>query len=441
MKKILSPLSRCTACVIIFFLTSVSSYANHIKGAELRYKWISGLTYQISVYLYGDCSSPLYMSSTSYYTLPVSKPVICIFNGNTYISSIILNIADTNLCGAEIPPPCPDSSAYTTCTNLSYTIPGIEKFIYTTTYTFPSSQKYWRMIYNGNNGSGGLVPSACTGNPIAGSFAGAATAGRSYSITNLAPGSILELIDTLNTTTSRGHNSNPVLSNEPLPFFCAYNPDCYDPGAIDLYDTDSYYGRPSGDSLVFSLVQPYGGSGSSCIAGSPVSYTAGMDAWTTPSVQPVGAATPIQCSDGASFSFNATTGRVCFEPITQTSALVYNIAEYFHDTLTGTMQREMNFYVKTCDHPCPGIGPTTKVTSLAAKPDMELYPNPASTQLNISETYNITGIVITNMMGQVVYRQNYSSPVVQIDITDLRSGVYLITINGATIRRFTKQDK
>jgi len=392
MKKILPTFLRGLLFSALFVLISTGSFANHIKGAQMSYRWISGLTYEIDVYLYGDCSSVYPVGvSTSFYTLPVSSPQVCIYQGTstTAIATLNLVVSDTTVCGKEITPVCPDSLSHTSCVVPSSSIPGIMKFVYTTTYTFPSSQAVWRMVYDGNDGGSATIPATCTANPEHGTRVSIAVAGRSTAITNLGGATTeIQLIDTLNTTTSRGHNSSPELTVEPTPFFCADYENCYNPGATDILDTSSVYHEPSGDSLTFALVAPTQGSTSCGSIGGPCTYRGGMDAWTVPTVQPIGPATPIQCNTGASFTFDNSTGQLCFNPITQTSTLVYNIEEYFHDTLTGTMQREMNFYVEACTYTNPtgvidsfnGAGDTsggfTHYTACQYSGNFNLFLNP-----------------------------------------------------------------
>jgi hypothetical protein len=427
MKKLLPALLRGLLCAGALLLFTANTFASHIVAAELRYRWLSGLTYEVSVYLYGDCGP---VSRSSFVSLPASKPQVCIFNGSTSVTSINLSISDTALCGTTIAPPCATTTDSTTCTSLSYAIPGIRKFIYTGTVTLPTGSSQWRFIYTGNNGSS----TDSTSCPWFSGVTAIAASGRTASITNLISGTTIQLIDTLNTFTGRGHNSNPVLMVEPVPYFCAYAMDCYNPGATDVFDTSVSYGEPLGDSLVFALVTPTDGT-ISCSVGGVAVYIPSMDSWTTPTVQAMDATHPIQCTSGTTFSFDASNGQLCFEPIIQRSTLVYNIDEYFHDTLTGTMQREMNFYVITCDSiPCSPL----KVATAAPRQTTEIYPNPVSTILTISAADKITNITISDMLGRPVLINTYNSSEVNVDVANLPAGVYFIKINGAEIKKMEK---
>ena len=70
---------------------------------------------------------------------------------------------------------------------------------------------------------------------------------------------------------------------------------------------------------------------------------------------------------------------------------------------------------------------------------LSLYPNPATTQLTISAQDRITNIAISNLMGQVVYTNQYNSQQVQVDIADLTAGVYFVKVNGVEVRKFVKE--
>ena len=286
--------------VFLFILLQTNSFATHIVGADLFYSYVSGNTYQITLVAYGDCAG------SSFPALPLSTPVICIYDGNTSVASITLALqAPTN--GIEITPVCPADSSLTQCTNASYAIPGIKKFVYTGNYTLPYTSSVWRFLFTGYMGASG------------------GSAGRGSGITNiLSPGtSIIQLIDTLNNTVY--HNTNPALTILPTPFFCLMSGDNYNPGAHDA----------DGDSLMFSLITANNGTATCTSIGGVVTYATGFTG-----------ATPLATT---AYSFNPYTGQISFTPSTlQRSLVVYNIDEYRSGTFVGSCQREMTFLVLTC---------------------------------------------------------------------------------------------
>ena len=134
----------------------------------------------------------------------------------------------------------------------------------------------------------------------------------------------MQLIDTLDNyalVNSRQHNSSPVLTVLPTPFFCANTTSCYNPGAVDLYDVNPL-GEPSGDSLQFALIAATMGTSACGAVGGPVTYLG--TAWSPPTT-PVSAATPLTVTAGT-FSFDGNTGQLCFYATTyQRDVVVYNV--------------------------------------------------------------------------------------------------------------------
>jgi hypothetical protein len=89
--------------------------------------------------------------------------------------------------------------------------------------------------------------------------------------------------------------------------------------------------------------------------------------------------------------------------------------------------------------PC-GPYPNLSAQNLPLTKNMiQLYPNPATSSLNITSTNPITQITITNLLGQTLYTQNYNTQKVQIDVADLPTGVYFIKINASEVRKFVKE--
>ncbi len=328
MKRSLPAILRGLICSVALIFMHFSSFASHIVGCDMFYTWVSGNTYKVTVILYGNCGPA---SSAAFSTLPTSTPYVCIWDGATYWNTIHCAIVPPST-GVEITPVCPADSLLTQCHVSTSTIPGITKFVYSVNVTLPHASRNWRFVYTGDNGAG-------------------SASGRAASITNLATAgsSIMQLIDTLNNidTGIYSHNTSPILTVLPTPFFCLNSTDCYNPGALD----------PDGDSLRFYLVPPTngssgGGSAASCAVGAAWPYATGGLAWTG---QPLTGATPLQnVSPPPSYFFDGATGQICFYPtVTQRSVVVYNIREFRNDTLVGTCQREMTFVVLTCTNTAP----------------------------------------------------------------------------------------
>ena len=304
---------RSLLCCALLLLPSLGSFASHIVGADLTYSWVSGTTYKISMAFYADCGP---LSAGAFASLPTAAPIICIYNGSTYVSTLTLAI-EAPSSGTEVTPPlCPGDSSQ--CANPSSTIPGITLFRYSNTFTLPTTSTSWRFVFNGTYGS--------------------SSAGRAVAITNIvsAGATTMQMEATLNNST--GHNTNPVLNVIPLPYYAINLPQTYNPVAIDA----------EGDSLVYSLVPAIHSTSSCSTFGSSVTYTG--TAWGS---TPIAAATPFQVAAG-SFSFNAFTGNLSFTPnYTQRSVAVYEIKEYRAGVLIGSLQREITILINSTSNNLP----------------------------------------------------------------------------------------
>jgi gliding motility-associated-like protein len=352
--------------VIVLLLCRFSSYATHIVGVDLFYTYVAGNTYQVTLVAYGDCAGAAFSS------LHTSTPQICVYDGNTSVGNLTLTLQPPTL-GVEITPVCPADALLTQCTNITYAIPGIKKFVYTGTYTLPYTSAVWRFLFTGNMGGG-------------------SSAGRGSGITNIVgPGStLIQLVDTLNNITF--HNTNPALTVLPTPFFCLNSSDNYNPGASD----------PDGDNLTFALVSAYNGTAVCTSLGGVVTY-----------VPPYTPTAPLATS---SFSFDPLTGQITFVPnLLQRSLVVYNIEERRSGIMVGTCQREMTFLVLTCTDVAPtGSYKTATAGTILDSTDFSICSNvgPFSISMVPTEVDTFNNITVT--------------------ATGLPTGVTFTTVNNST---------
>jgi len=409
MKKYLSYCLSSFLLSLVLLTGSVSTYASHIVGMDMYYTYVSGNTYQITVVAFGDCGPS---SATAFASLPVSTPIVCIYNGNTYVTSITLAITAPT-AGVEITPVCPGVA--TQCTDPASAIPGIKKFVYTGTYTLPSTSTAWRFVFTGDMGTAGAIT------------------GRAAAITNILPGTTTELIDTLNNSVY--NSSSPILTVVPTPFFCLNNSDGYNPGAVDA----------AGDSLSFSLVPGINGDGTDCLLGAAVSYN-----------PPYTGANPLGVRAG-SFSLNAATGQILFYPnILQRALVVYNIEEYHAGVLVGTCQREMTFLVQTCTNPPPGgilssasagtLVDSTDFRICAGTGPFSIFMNPTEPDPANNITVSATGLPAGATFATVNNGTNHPNCTFSWTTAGVAPGTYVFyvtftdnncPINGSQTRSYT----
>jgi gliding motility-associated-like protein len=299
--------------LIISLVTfSYKANATHISGADFYYTHLGGLTYQVTLVVYGDCGGSAFPSLAS------STPEVQIYNNNTLFQTINLGIQPGS--GIEVTPVCPSQIGNTKCTNVNNIIPGIKKYIYSDIITLNTTSTNWRFLFTGIMGNN-------------------TSAGRSNSITNLATAStITNLEATLNNTFAT--NSSPTFTVLPTPFFCINKPSNYNLGSVDIEN----------DSLFFALV--------------PGLTTGGVNVSYAP---PYTAATPLSTTAGT-FSFSSSTGQLNFTPnITQISLVVQRVYEYRNGLLIGTSMREMNFIVFNNCNNNPPVGNISGVSSNATQ--------------------------------------------------------------------------
>ncbi len=91
--------------------------------------------------------------------------------------------------------------------------------------------------------------------------------------------------------------------------------------------------------------------------------------------------------------------------------------------------------------PLPGTGPTATTTTASAGFTVTIYPNPASSSINIKsdETVELAGktVSIYNRVGQLLYNGVMQSEQ-HVDISRWENGIYFVKINGLATKAMTK---
>ena len=72
------------------------------------------------------------------------------------------------------------------------------------------------------------------------------------------------------------------------------------------------------------------------------------------------------------------------------------------------------------------------IKPLASPTIVNVYPNPAATQVRISADADISEITITDMLGETVQTMNVSNKKAEtLNISQLTSGVYIVHVSSA----------
>ena len=104
-----------------------------------------------------------------------------------------------------------------------------------------------------------------------------------------------------------------------------------------------------------------------------------------------------------------------------------------------------NFYVVVDSGGCLGMSDTAIVPEGVKNIyylnfSIKLTPNPTSSTLAITSTQPIDQVIISNLLGQNVFSSAFSQKEkVQVDVSELPSGMYFVTVNGSEVRRFIKE--
>ncbi len=97
---------------------------------------------------------------------------------------------------------------------------------------------------------------------------------------------------------------------------------------------------------------------------------------------------------------------------------------------------ESNLRIRKVTQPACGL---VSVATVAAQNQLFYYPNPVATKLNVSAPYRILEVTIMNLIGETVFTNHYNNEKVQVDVSGLPAGMYLMRINDTEVRRFVKE--
>lgn len=211
--------------VAALLLISTSSFATHLAGGELTYRWISGTTYEFTATFYRDCAGVNAPSTLVLEYYSASCP------GANRKQATLNPVPGT---GQEITFAC--GAGQTTCNGgLS---PGFQEWKYRATVDLKKNCTDW--VFSWSTGK------------------------RNNAITTLVnPGGadmyIEATLDNVNAPTA----SSPTFTNVPVTLVCAGQTFAYNQGALD----------PNGDSLSYSFICPRTNSSTCVTYNSPYSPT------------------------------------------------------------------------------------------------------------------------------------------------------------------------
>lgn len=224
-----------SACLLCFACCTVQ--AMHFSGAQIYYRNISGLTYEVTVKFYRDCTG-----------IQAPDSIQLNFSSTCNPGGMIFIHPDPGF-PVSVPLECP--TALSTCSGGTYY--GIEEYSYSGNITFPLPCRDWVMSFE----------ECCRSATIT-------TIDSSFSY----DAHVYATLNNFDVT----YNSSPVYLQPPVTRVCQGQQVCL----------QQYVSEPDGDSLAFSLVSPeYGPSGI------PVNYLAGYSY-----LQPFSTQAPLSMDPG-----------------------------------------------------------------------------------------------------------------------------------------------
>ena len=267
---------------ITFNSTNVS--ASHVAGADWSYTCLGGDTFLITMNVFRDCSGMAFAT-----TQDVTFYSPCGDINHTWTADTVLEVSQL----------CPSALISSTCNGGN--LPGMEQYIFTDTIVLPACASgpydfFWEL--SARNGA------------------------NNFPAFNF-------VIDAMLNTQATPCNNSPQFYSQPIPYVCANQQVVYNFGVTE----------PDGDSLVFSLGDPY------------VNYDNASNTWT------LGAWTPPYTTTNpfdVPVSLNPVTGELTFTPVTQGNWLIkVCIDEYRNGVNIGRVCRDIQFIVQTCENNQP----------------------------------------------------------------------------------------
>lgn len=288
---------------------SYQAKATHAAGGELIYQWISDSTYKITFKFYRDCAGV---------AAPSAVTACCTNKCDTtsvFFASLlpIVSLPDGRPNGSPVNPGCPQYP--TTCNGGA--LNGYAEWWYEGTITLPYRCNNWRFaidIQSRNNAVNNIVPNNVFPFPA------------NYS---------LYLEATLNNVLAQGASS-PYFMTKPVPYVCLNEPYSYNSGTID----------PDGDSLSFEMIQPQTDNGICPYLSAPMLFNTAIPYNLNDN--------PLACNN--TFQLNARTGQMNFTPaIQQVAVLTMRTNKYRNGVLIGSIMRDVEVIVITCNNPAPTV--------------------------------------------------------------------------------------
>jgi len=382
-----SPIKNVLAILAVIFssFTFYPAIASHLQGADVTYTFLgmagSNYQYQVSVTIYEDCfnGDPTAIAQDN-------PAYMVVYDGNGNFIRF-----DSSYAVAVSIPLVYDS----TCTNPPAMC--LQKRTFVVDYDLPPNTSGYVVAYQ----------RCCMSAAILNLLNPGSTGMTAWCTIPPAP-------NTNNSAVFNNYPSKLLVINKPF--------------TIDFSAKDA-----DGDSLSYGLCSAYTGGSDN-------------DAKPVPGPPPY---TPVDYAPSYSYSNPMSCSiPLTIDPVTGLLTGTPNlIGQYLVDVcchewrsgvMINTVTREFKFIVSNC------MPDTTGPPATFVPPnELEVFPNPATTEITIASPDTITQITIYNVPGQTLFSREYNhAQEVQVDISDFCTGMYFIKISGPgnrKVRKFVKQ--
>jgi sugar lactone lactonase YvrE len=86
------------------------------------------------------------------------------------------------------------------------------------------------------------------------------------------------------------------------------------------------------------------------------------------------------------------------------------------------------------------IGCVSAVTNVSNPGEIfNAFPNPATIELTIKSTIQISQVIILDQLGKNIFKYDYNSEEANIDISGFAPGLYFLKVNGSIFKKFVKE--
>jgi gliding motility-associated-like protein len=364
----------------VLLLLSYAAFATHLVGGYISYRYISGTTYEIKLYIYRDCTATTPFDGTPNSNGPAFLGIYDA-NGNNVDVIELYNPVITSI-------PIPS--------NNPCLVPNgnvcVEEGVYTYNYTFPSGVQAYTLVH----------VRCC----------------RNGSIDNLInPGDQGTTYSAIVPPTNSYRNNSPVFTNFPPIFICVNAPLTFNHSATDA----------DGDQLIYSLCTPRSG---------------GDPTFPSPNPPPGPPFTPITWQPpyttnnplgGVALNINPQSGVLTGTPNAIGQYVVgICVSEYRNGVLIDSYIRDFQFNVVQCNNPVANV-PSTNINPVTGIGVFTVECNGLTVNFN-NTSYNPppTNVPLT-------YSWDFGVPSISTDTSSAAVPTYTYSDTGTYLVRLIAQ--